>query len=50
MYLLSLKGYGNIFLHGLSLRTIELTLKSVFNFLIACLAFEIFKDKDMAKR
>ena len=38
------------FLIGLSLRTIEITLKSVFKFLIACLAFEILKDEDMAKR
>ena len=38
------------FLIGLSLRTIEITLKSVFEFLIACFAFEILKDKDMAKR
>ena len=45
-----LKGYGNIFLMGLSLSTIEITLKSAFKFLIACLAFEIFKDKDMTKR
>ena len=38
------------FLIGLSLRTVEMTLKSAFKFLIACLAFEIFKDKDMTKR
>ena len=43
-----LKGYGNIFLMGLSLRTIEITLKSAFKFLIACLAFEIFKDKEIS--
>ena len=34
------------FLFGLSLRTIEITLKSAFKCLIACLAFETFKDKD----
>ena len=38
------------FLIALSLRTTEITLKSVFKFLIACLAFEILKVKDMTKR
>ena len=37
------------FLIGLSLRTIEITLKSVFKFLIACLAPEIFKDKEISR-
>ena len=37
------------FLIGLSLGTTEMTLKSVFKLLIACLAFEIIKDKDMTK-
>ena len=38
------------FLIGLWLGTIEITLKSVFKFLIACLSLEILKDKHMTKR
>ena len=38
------------FLIGLWLRTIEISLKSVFKFLIACLSLEILKDKDMTQR
>ena len=45
-----IQGCGNIFFIGLSLQAIEITLKSGFKFLIACLDSEILKDKDMAKR
>ena len=47
----TLKEYGNIyFLINLLLRTVKITLKSVFKFLVACLISEILKDKDMTKR
>ena len=38
------------FLIDLSLRAIEITQKSVFEFLIAFLASEILKNKDMTQR
>ena len=41
---------GMYFLIGLSLKTIEITLKSLFKFLVASLASEMLKDKDMTKR
>ena len=44
------KGIWHYFFIGLRLRTFEVTLKYVFENLIACLAFEILKDKDMTKR
>ena len=41
----SLKGYGNIFLFGLSIRTFGVIAISVVNFLEACSVSEILKDK-----
>ena len=43
--LLFLKGYGNIFLFGLSIRTFGVIAISVVNFFEACSFSEILKDK-----
>ena len=40
-----LKGYGNIFLFGLSIRTFGVIAISVVNFFEACSVSEILKDK-----
>ena len=42
---LALKGYGNIFLFGLSIRTFGVIGISVVNFFEACSVSEILKDK-----
>ena len=42
--LIVLKGYGNIFLFGLSIRTFGVIAISV-NFFVACSVSEILKDK-----
>ena len=43
--LTELKGYGNIFLFGLSIRTFGVIAISVVNFFVACSVSEILKDK-----
>ena len=43
--LIVLKGYGNIFLFGLSIRTFGVIAISVVNFFVACSVSEILKDK-----
>ena len=41
----TLKGYGNIFHFGLSIRTFGVIAISVVNFFVACSVSEILKDK-----
>ena len=48
-WIVRLKGYGNIFLFGLSIRTFGVIAISVVNFFEACSVSEILKDKDTSR-